>query len=92
MLLKLRTIFWLVSTSPGGMAKLPYEVGPRHASIVTSWFSLPLIVLSQIVLPPQISFPSPQKYLLFVFLAEDGSLPRHDIEKKTGGESQKMWH
>lgn len=62
MLLKLRAIFWLVSTSPGGMAKLPCEVGPRHTSIVTSWFSLPLIVLSRTVLPPQISIPSPQKH------------------------------
>lgn len=81
MLLKLRAVFWLVSTSPGGMAKFPCEAGPRHPGIVTSWFLLPLNVLSQTVLPPQITLPSPQKYLPSVLLTEDWSLPRCDIEK-----------
>lgn len=71
MLLKLRAIFWLATTSPGGMAKFPCEASSRHPVIATSWFLLPLTVLSQIVLPLQITLPSPHKYPPFLLLTED---------------------
>lgn len=82
MLLKLRAIFWLATTSPGGMAKFPCEASSRHPGIATSWFLLPLTVLSPIVLPLWITLPSPHKYPPFLLLTEDWSLPRCDIQRK----------